>query len=276
MTLIADEPMPGLDSGGERRFLESFSIDVRDIGYVPWAGMKKFILFTGPYKTYPKGLIQNLWTGFGGAVGQEPGDTLNWSKFGLFCLNFNLRNNWGGNFFLEGGSCYDGGMDYFQWVINPSIYGNGLNYNIWLGGNVNYSYNYPRNFLAYQAYTWQGFYWTLLPRISLELNSNLWIEWDTTNTIISIWPVATPRIDFTITPTMTCGIFNEFVFTTPGTDFNKTEFLTNRFGFLFSYNFKPKSWLYIALNDYRVQDETDRLTLKNQVGAIKAKYLIYF
>jgi len=251
------------------------SFDVRDIGYVPWAGMKKFMLFTGPYKTYPKGLLRNLWIGFGGALIQNPGE-MDWTKLGFFCFNPNLRNNWGGNLEFEAGPYYEADTSFLFRCVNLSIWGNGAKYNIWFGGNVNYSYNYSRNFLAYQASTWHGFYWTIMPRISLNLDSYSWVEWDTTNTIISIWPVATPRLDFTITPTMTFGIFNEFVFTTPGTDFGKTEYLTNRFGFLFSYNFKPKSWLYIALNDYRVQDEMGRLELQNQVGAIKAKYLIYF
>uniref|UniRef100_A0A7V0Z475 Hydrolase n=1 Tax=candidate division WOR-3 bacterium TaxID=2052148 RepID=A0A7V0Z475_UNCW3 len=251
------------------------SFDVKDIGYVPWAGMKKFMLFTGPYKTYPKGLLRTLWIGFGGALIQDPGE-VNWSKIGFLCFNPNLRNNWGGNLVLDAGPSYDADTNFLFRCANLSIWGNGAKYNIWLGGNVNYSFNYSRNFLAYQAYTWHGFYWTIMPRISLNLDSYSWVEWDTTNTIIAIWPAATPRIDFTITPTMTFGIFNEFVFTIPGTDFGKTEYLTNRFGFLFSYNFKPKSWLYIALNDYRVQDETGKLMLKNQVGAIKAKYLIYF
>ncbi|MEO0128905.1 MAG: DUF5916 domain-containing protein, partial [candidate division WOR-3 bacterium] len=250
------------------------SFDVRDIGYVPWVGMKKIMLFTGPYKTYQKGFLSNLWTGFGGALVQNPGDT-HWSKIGFFSLNLNFRNNWGWNLELEAGPYYEADTSFLFRCANLSIWGNGAKYSIWAGGNVNYSYNYYRGFLAYQAQTYHGFYWTIIPRVSMELNSYLWIEWDTTNTIISIWPSATPRIDITITPTMTFGIFNEFVFNTPETDFNKTEYLSNRFGFLFSYNFKTKSWLYIALNDYRT-NQGQGIALQNQIGAIKAKYLIYF
>jgi len=256
------------------RFIQD-SFDVRDIGYVPWAGMKKFMVATGPYKAYREGLLRNFWIWFGGLLAQEPGEE-QWSKKGLFCINPNFRNNWGVSLEAEYGPYYEANTNFTSRSVNLSAWGYGARYNIWFGGNVNYSFNYSRNFLAYQASTWHGFYWTIMPRISLNLDSYSWVEWDTTNTIISIWPVATPRLDFTITPTMTFGIFNEFVFTTPGTDFGKTEYLTNRFGFLFSYNFKPKSWLYIALNDYRVQDETHRLKVQNQIGAIKVKYLLYF
>jgi hypothetical protein len=116
----------------------------------------------------------------------------------------------------------------------------------------------------------------LFSRFSLIIESNTWVEWDNKKVIIAITPMVTPRIELRISKDAKFSVFNEFVFTTPGTDFGKTEYLTNRFGFLFSYNFKPKSWLYIALNDYRVQDETHRLKVQNQIGAIKVKYLLYF
>jgi hypothetical protein len=46
---------------------------------------------------------------------------------------------------------------------------------------------------------------------------------------------------------------------------------------LFAWNFMPKSWLYIALNDYHTQDYmTGELEPVYTIGAIKAKYLFYF
>ncbi|MGB9722116.1 MAG: DUF5916 domain-containing protein, partial [bacterium] len=82
------------------------SFDVKDIGYVPWAGMKKFVVFTGPYKQYAKGFLSNLWTGFGGVIVKNP-DEKDWSKIGFFCFNPNFRNNWGGNLELEAGPYYE-------------------------------------------------------------------------------------------------------------------------------------------------------------------------
>ena len=56
-------------------------------------------------------------------------------------------------------------------------------------------------------------------------------------------------------------------------------------GFLFSYNFFPKSWIYLALNE--VQDRSDqfdksgnllpnRLHTTDRAGVFKIKYLYYF
>ncbi|MCK4420362.1 hypothetical protein KAW48_01095, partial [candidate division WOR-3 bacterium] len=115
-----------------------------------------------------------------------------------------------------------------------------------------------------------------IPRISFILNGNMWTEWDTTSTIISVTPRLTPRLRLNLSKDMTLSIFNEFVMETPYTDFGETELLSNRIGLLFSWNFSPKSWIYIALNDYRVQNGGGQLELENQIGAIKAKYLFYF
>ncbi len=56
-------------------------------------------------------------------------------------------------------------------------------------------------------------------------------------------------------------------------------------GFLFSYNFSPKSWIYFALNE--VQDRSDQFDANNNLlpnkmhttdraGVFKIKYLYYF
>lgn len=252
------------------------SFDVGEIGYVPWSGLKKAMLCSGPFKTYSRGFIKNLWIGSGISVIQEPGDSVNWSTLGLFILNPNFRNNWGCNLELNIGSCYEASIHYVLRAINVSAWGNGAKYGLNIGGNYSYGYNYYRNFLAYQGVNWVSFEYNVLPRLTVSLSSNIWMEWDTTNTICAMTPVITPRIDFTITPTMTISIFNECVMTVPDANFSEAEVSTNRLGILFSWNFRPKSWFYIALNDCRGQDEFGKMQLRNQIGAIKAKYLICF
>jgi len=104
----------------------------------------------------------------------------------------------------------------------------------------------------------------------------MWIEWATDGGILAITPRLTPRIRLNLTKDMELSIFNEFVMEIPEANFRETDLFSNRLGLLFSWNFKPKSWLYIALNDFREQDDDGNLQLGNRVGAIKAKYLIYF
>ncbi|OPX18384.1 hypothetical protein BXT86_01445 [candidate division WOR-3 bacterium 4484_100] len=251
------------------------SFDVQDIGFVPWIGMKKIIFLSGPYSSYQRGILNSLWLGAGVAMIQEPEMTSDWSKLLIFVLNPSLRNDWGSNISLQLGPYYEADTEYFNRSIDLSLWANGTRYHLSLGGNYGYSYNWYREFLSYQGTFWMDGDYNLLPRVELSLESNAWFEWDTTNTMIAITPRLTPRIEITITPDIKLEFFNEFVLLTPKKDINKTELNSNRLGFLISYNFRPKSWLYVAFNDHRSQDETNRLSLQNRVGAIKVKYLIY-
>lgn len=56
-------------------------------------------------------------------------------------------------------------------------------------------------------------------------------------------------------------------------------------GFLFSWNFLPKSWIYLAVNEFRDRsDEYDsnnnplpnRMHTTDRAGVFKIKYLYYF
>ena len=251
------------------------SFDVDDIGFIPWVGMKKFMFGCGPFRTYPKGFVRNLLIAPVIVVVQEPGSK-NWSKLAGFVINPNFRNYWGFNLEFSAGQYFEEDIDYFLRSISLSVWGNGTNYHTNFGSNYSYSYNYNREFLAYQAKNWFWGAYNAVPRTRLSLSLDNWIEWDTLNTIIAVTTKATPRIDFAITEVMNLGIFNEFVTEIPGTNLSKTELTSNRVGLLFSWNFLPKSWLYIALNDHREQNDDAKLELQNQIGAIKAKYLLYF
>lgn len=252
---------------------DSFNVD--DIGFVPCVGMKKFMFGCGPFRTYPKSFVRNLLIAPVIVVIQEPGSK-NWSKLASFVINPNFRNYWGFNLEFSAGQYFEEDINYFLRSISLSVWGNSTNYHTNFGSNYRYSYNYNREFLAYQGSNWFWVGYNAIPRTHLSFSLNNWVEWDTLNTIIAITTKATPRIDFAITEDMNLGIFNEFVTEIPGTNLSKTELTSNRVGLLFSWNFLPKSWLYIALNDHREQNDERKLELQNQIGAIKAKYLVYF
>jgi hypothetical protein len=252
----------------------SDSFDVSEIGYVPWFGLKKLVVTGGPFKTYPTGYVRNLFFGPGLMAFRSPRDS-DWSKFFSFTVNPNFRNNWGGNFELSAGPSYEAGLHYLQRGENFSIWGNGEKYNIILTCSYHYYYNYNRAYPAYQSANYLSFSYNPIARLTISLASYLWLEWDTLNSIVGITPMVTPRIDFTLSKEMSIGIYSEFVMSTQGENIKETNLLSNRVGFLFSYNFSPKSWIYIALNDYRV-DRGTGLAPAERIGAIKVKYLLYF
>ncbi|TET46502.1 hypothetical protein E3J62_03860 [candidate division TA06 bacterium] len=251
------------------------SFDVSDIGYVPWAGRKKFTFISGPFKTYEKGALRNLYFAPGIIGIQEPGQD-EWSTLGYFILNPVFRNDWGFSLELHGGPAHEADTSYLNRSVDLSGWANLAGQSTNFGGNYSYGYNYARGFLAHQASTWFRVGYGIVPEVSASLRSSIWAEWDTTGAVAALTTSATPRIDYRINADMSLGLFNEFVMGTPGTDVGNTDLLYNRIGLLFSWNFLPKSWLYVAFNDSREIDAAGDLRLVSGIGAIKAKYLMYF
>ena len=84
-----------------------------------------------------------------------------------------------------------------------------------------------------------------------------------------------PRLDFRFDSRINFNIYDNIVFATPETKFRDTKPVSNRIGFLFLWNFLSKSWLYVALNDYRV-NLGQGLTMARLARAVPLLYLFYF
>jgi hypothetical protein len=259
------------------------SFDVSAVGFVPWVGEKKFLLTTGPFKEYQRGLVRHFFITPGVVAIQERGVS-DLSVAGMLEINTEFRNDWG--FDIGGGAGRhheapyypddDTTISYTARHLYSSFWGRLFNQNVNFGFNYEYSWNYMRGYLGYQGENRVSYTYSIIPQLRLGLASNLWIEWNPNNEIEAIWPIFRPSIDLQFNATTVLRIFDEIVTQTPGTDFGELEFLWNRIGVLFSWNFMPKSWIYIALNDHREQDQFGDLQPIYQIAAVKAKYLIYF
>jgi predicted enzyme related to lactoylglutathione lyase len=226
------------------------SFDVSDIGFVPWVGMQRYRLFAGPFKTFSRGFLRAISANAGIRVTQEPGDS-NRSYNGLLELIPEYRNRWGNYISFSYGKQYEVDTNYIFRSANLNTWGNLLGQHLDFGCWYGYTYNYLRGFPAYRGSNWFSLSYSIMPNLSTGVRTNLWIEWDTTNTIISMMPSIRPNFFARFTADMSLSIFSEFVMTTPGSDLNATELYSVRPGLLFTWNFRPKSWLYIALNDYK-------------------------
>jgi hypothetical protein len=255
------------------------SFDVGDIGFVPWTGEKRLMFASGPYWQFQSGAISNFFVAPGVIVAQNPGVS-DWSVTGMIEFNAQFRRDWGFDIGINAGQHYEAPADtvisYSSRELNSSFWGRLFNQNINFGFNYSYGWNYPREYLGYQGENRLTYNYSIIPQLRLGLTSYLWIEWDPDNRVEAIWPMFRPSIDIQFNATTVLRIFDEIVTQTPGTDFGELEFLWNRVGVLFSWNFRPKSWIYVALNDHREQDEFGDLQPSYQIGAVKVKYLIYF
>ena len=256
------------------------SFSVRDIGYVPWAGQKLFQVGSGPYYRWRGKPVRSLMIVPGLLLDQEPGSK-DYSYAASLYSELDFRNGTGSDLEAGIGKAFEADTSYLSRYAHFGLWGNGLKYNYALGGGYNYEFNYRQGFPANTFSDWFNFTYYYATRVAIMLNGNNWWECDQEGKFISVTSIFRPKIDFRINPWISFNVYDELVFVTPETRIDSTEIATNRIGFLFSWNFKPKSWLFIALNDYSgdetpLSNDGNRLKLINRVGAIKVRYLFYF
>lgn len=260
------------------------SFDVSDIGYVPWVGRRRASVTSGPFWTYRSGALRNLYLAASLSGEKSPGSR-DWSRAGSIIVNPIFRNNWGSYLEFGAGKMYEADTNYAGRYFSFNFWGMLMGNNINGGCNYSYSYNYQRGYPAYQGSNWLNYNYSIVSPLSVGASSNLWIEWSQNNHIIDMYPRLRPNFIWRISAAMTLTGFDEMVMFTPRTEVSRTTLSTNRLGLLYSWNFRPKSWIYVAFNDYSGQEPMldDNFlpvdyVMKPQytIGAVKVRYLLYF
>jgi len=250
---------------------DSFSVD--DIGYVPWAGQRSASVMAGPYWT-GLGPVRRLYVVPGATVTRQPGsDQYSWNT--ALWSNFQMRTNAGAELNAGCGRSFEMDTSYFARSVNADGWVSSLKWNLNGFAYYNYGYNYSRGFIAdnYGGGVWYTYY--LVSKVAMMLGVNNYWELDPQGKVVAVTTPLSPRIDFRFDSRLNFNVYDNLVYATPGTHFDSTRAVSNRIGFLVSWNFLPKSWLYVALNDFRM-DTGAGLSLVNRVGAVKLRYLFYF
>jgi hypothetical protein len=249
------------------------SFSVQDIGYVPWAGQRSLSAMAGPWWN-GLGPLRRLYVIPGATVVRQPGSD-KYSYNGGVWTNFQMRSNAGGELNAQAGRSFEMDTSFLARSVGLSGWASSLAWNLNGYGTYSHGYNYGRGFIAdnYGAGLWGTYY--IGGKVAAMLGLNSYWELDPAGKVVAVTSPLSPRLDFRFDSRINFNIYDNIVFTTPETKFDSTRVTANRVGFLFSWNFLPKSWLYVALNDFRV-DAGDGLKLVNRVGAVKLRYLFYF
>jgi len=251
------------------------SFDVWDMGYVPWQGVTELYLAAGPARYPETGPILRMYLEPGIVLTKYP-ESDEWSKFVSLFFEPNFRNMWGFNIYGQVGDQYEADTSYFFRNIDVTVW-SGLrpSMNLYFGFNYAHRYNYYREWIAGQLWIWHWMSFVPTSRLSLITYGDFIMEWNPSGELYAITPIWTPRIEYKISHNIDLSLYSEFVFSTEEGKLSTAEVVSNRIGFLFAWNFMPKSWLYVALNDYR-ENTGQRLELTRRIAAIKVKYLLYF
>jgi len=254
--------------------------DVNQIGYVPWQGTLNSVGLTGPMWYFEDGAIRNIFLYFGPAVNYEDVD-LYTDYAGVIGFNMQFRDGWGYEINSDFGKSKDQEITYDSYSINISSWfdvSQKWHANVW--GGYTHTYNFDREYLSY--YSWAGFSaeWKILDVLEIGTSYDMFIEGNPDGNIEDITYNARPFFSLTPVNNLNFRVYVDNVFVR-STD--RMERIIA--GFLFSWNFLPKSWIYFAINEF--QDRSDEYDSNNNLlpntmhttdraGVFKIKYLYYF
>ncbi len=254
--------------------------DISEVGYVPWKGTGEFTSLTGPVWNFKTGYLEEIVLYAGPSFYYEKVDNYT-DQVGLIGWDMQFRDNWGYEIDLQYGKAKDEGLIYTtynfsfsSWFnVNPKWYGN-------LYGGYSRTYNFSREYLA--PYSWAGasITWKALDILDLGTSYDMYVEGNPEGHIQDITYNSRPYFSLTPINNLNVRVYVDNVFIKSIDRFDHIIL-----GFLFSYNFLPKSWIYLALND--VSDRSDqydssgkllphKMHVTDRAGVLKVKYLYYF
>ena len=257
---------------------EDFDID--QVGFVPWKGTADLCGIGGPRWYFEDGYIRQILIYGGGYLGYEKVDAF--TDFGgIFGYNMQFRNNWGFEINLDLGDAKEEDIRFTSYSGNFSTWFNTnpkLQGNVW--GGYQRTYNFSREYLAFYSWLGSELNYQLCSTLKIGSSLNMFIEGNPQGNIEDITYNARPYFSITPVNNMNIRIYYDNVFERSS---DRTQ--QSIFGFLFSYNFLPKSWIYFAINEIRDRGDEDednggyqydRLRVADRVGVFKLKYLYYF
>lgn len=254
--------------------------DVSQVGFVPWKGTDEVTAIVGPRWYYDDGYISSILLYLGGLLNYRLVEGYT-NQLAVVGYNMQFRDNWGFEITFIGGRSKDNGVEYpYREFDLSSWYNISPKWSANLYGYVAKTYNYSREYLA--TFGSVGFYlsWHALDILEVGTSFDTYVEGNPQNKVEDITLNSRPYFSFTPVNNLNVRMYFDNVFTRSGDNLQRTIL-----GFLFSYNFSPKSWIYLAVNEVRDRsDEFDsdsnllpnRMHIVDRVAVLKVKYLYYF
>ena len=256
------------------------NFDISQVGYVPWMGTSEFTPLAGPIWYFDEGPVSNilLLGGFSLNYKNVEGYT---DRSAVLDFNMNFRDNWRYEITLLAGKSKDQGIKYDSYEIDYNgSFNMSSNWNANFSGGYAKTYNFSRDYLAF--YSWFDAYaeWNVLDYLQIGTSYNMWIEGNPSGGVEDIVYNARPFFSLTPVNNLNLRVYVDNVF-----DKSSDHLEQIIGGFLFSYNFSPKSWIYFAYNEVdNRSDQYDtlgnllpqRMHVAARAGVLKIKYLYYF
>ena len=240
----------------------SSDFDISQVGFFPWVGRRELSVWGGP-TFWNKGPFRTIFPSLRIWCQREFSEPRpEYSISGGLSLNF--TNNWGFYFGFTVGERYQEGELYDLYNISfwawsdrskPLSASSGFWYN-------SRSYNYRREYFAPSGGLGFDLRWRPSPGLSLGLEVNNTVEFKPDGSVEKWNWISHPTVQWALRRDMYLRVWLEPNFATD----------LHRANVLLSWNFLPKSWAYLAVNESRDNSE-GRMKLKERIVVFKLRYL---
>ena len=254
--------------------------DVSQVGFVPWKGTAELTALAGPRWYFKEGCIRQILIYTGGMLNHEDVDAFT-DRMGMLGLNMQFRKNWGYELSLLAGRSKDMDKEFTYYAMSlSSWYGISPKWDGGLSGGYEKTYNFSRGYLAPYFWMESEIEWLALDILELGTSLSVFAEGNPDNRIEDITVNARPYVSVTPVNNLNVRVYLDNVYVRSAENIQQAIG-----GLLFSYNFRPKSWIYLAINEVRDRsDEFDgaggllpnRLHVTDRASVFKLKYLFYF
>lgn len=227
---------------------------IKEIGFVPWVGTSNTVAITGPRWQFDKGVLRSMMIFGGGSINWEQADNYT-DLSAVLGINLQFRENWGTELNIDYGKAKDYSVKYssFNASINSWFYTSPK----WSGNfstKFSKTYNFSREYLAFYTSHGLSIDWKPLGYLKVGTSLNAFIEGNPDNEIEEITYNARPYFSLTPFNNFSIKMYMDNLF------LRSTNQLEQMIvGFLLAYNFSPKSWIYLAIND--VQNRQNQLDI---------------
>jgi hypothetical protein len=218
-----------------------------------------------------------LYSGF--SVNYEDADLFaDW--VGVLGFNMNFRSNCGGEISVDMGRSRDLSVEYTSWEVNLSSWFQITpRWSADFSANAGRSYNFQRNYLARYGYGQGDLEWKPASFLTVGTSLGAFIEGNPEGSIEEITYNARPYVSLTPMNDLNIRLYVDNTYLRSSQQLEQVLY-----GLLISYNFLPKSWVYLAVNDVEERREVlgmageivaRRLETASRAAVTKIKYLYY-
>ncbi len=247
--------------------------DISSMGYASVFPGNRNVYLGASYQGFPKSKKVNQYVFTSSFWQGKEREDIDWSRTGgiEFNVNFTKPEIFYYNYFAYG-KCFKGDIKYNYIGINNNLSFSIGQTSFWLGTWLGRSYNYSRNFVAWQALSWFGFYLPILNRFYLDLNINGWSQFDTLNRhlLTTLSPIFS--LGYKFTPYMGITFYSN-----PPLSYQSSQFtlFQLRTALYYYWEIKPKSKIYFVINELLIKNN-NKWQENERILAIKIKYFYWF